>query len=484
MMSLKMLLEELQPGTSKIPISKITHDSRQVQPGSLFVALAGNQHQGTSFIPQAIAKGAVAVLVDRTLALEIPKEYKHTCYLVTDLPQQLSVIAARFYQQPSKQMYITGVTGTNGKTTVSYLLAKALTLLQAKSAYLGTLGLITDSIEHASSLTTPDAITTQAYLAKLLAKGIDNLTMEVSSIGLASGRVKAVDFNAAIFTNLTQDHLDYHGNMANYQLAKSKLFLDYNLQQAIINLDSPMGSWLVNQLDSKHVTTFSSKQVATIELLQVDREQSQQRLKIATPTGNCQFTTSLLGDFNLENLLAITGALHVQGYSNEQIAITLAQLPDVPGRMQWLAVAGKPRVVVDYAHTPAALQQVLQTLNQLTQGRLHCVIGCGGNRQQSKRAQMGAIAAELADFVYLTDDNPRFEQSMDIIEDMLEGMPTRKTTAVIPKRQAAIREAIVQAGPKDVVLIAGKGHENYQIYQDHKITFDDFAVASAIIEGL
>jgi len=454
-------------------IQGMTLDSRQLQTGDLFVALAGTQVHGERFIPMAIERGAVAILREAkqeqqlinqgVLQVDIP-----------DLSQKLGHIAAHFYDNPSQSMQVIGVTGTNGKTSVSHYLAQ---LLPAPCGLLGTLGYGVYGQLQSGQHTTPDAIQLQALFNSLHTQTVQQVVMEVSSHALVQGRVNGLQFDTAVFTNLSRDHLDYHQTMQAYREAKLKLFQWDNLKTAIVNLDDSMCQ-TIQQYLSPHVTCLTygiETPNADIHATILQRHAQGYQLKIKTPWGNGIAEIGLFGQFNVSNILAaVTVALN-QGINLDTILEKLEQIQPVTGRMQ--AVTQQPTIIIDYAHTPDALEKVLQASRQHCERQLHCVFGCGGDRDQGKRPEMGKIAQQLADKVIVTDDNPRYEPPQVIIEAILTGCQLPDANLqVIADRETAIRTAIQQANPQDIIVIAGKGHEDYQQVGDEFLHFSDAEV--------
>jgi len=394
---------------------------------------------------------------------------------VNNLAAQLGSIAARFYDEPSAKICVVGITGTNGKTSCAHFLAQALNQLGRKTALIGTVGNgFPDQLDMATH-TTPDAIRVQRMLAEFCAAGAVTVVMEVSSHALEQYRVAGVNFKYGLFTNLTRDHLDYHGSMEAYGAAKAKLFTDYPLRGALINQDDAFGRELL------------ARQELMGEAFAVGRSQGDLHLRAyrLTPEGlegefRCRlgiipFSSTLLGEFNLDNLLLVAGVLMMEGFSAQQISRTLSGLKAVPGRMEALKTAGRPMVIIDYAHTPDALEKALQGARAHCKGALWCVFGCGGDRDTGKRALMGEVADRLADQVVITSDNPRSE-APDVIIAMVASGVVRHKAVIEPDRAAAITRTVAAANSADLVLVAGKGHENYQEISGQRIPFSDQAV--------
>lgn len=472
------LLPELhQANTGQILVSGITQDSRMVKAGDLFCARAGGTHKGSDFIPDALAKGAAAILIDSE------ERYTHEgdvpVIAVDALAQRLSDIAGAFYGKPSAQLRMIGVTGTNGKTSCSHFLAQALNGLGERTAVIGTVGNgFPDALESASH-TTPDAVGLQALLAEFVAQGADAVVMEVSSHALDQYRVSGVQFEVGAFTNLSRDHLDYHGTMDEYGAAKAKLFTELKPKHAVISADDAFGQQLVEQL-SGSVFSFGigcgDIQAGNISLLKTGIY-----AQLDTPWGDMMLKTPVVGAFNVSNLLLTVGVLGTMGFRADEIESELAALTPVPGRMQCLGEGDQPLVIVDYAHTPDALEKALEATRKHTAGKLLCVFGCGGDRDNGKRPEMGRIAAKLADVLYITSDNPRTEDPQKIIDMIVPGCADAEARQIHVDRKQAIQAAVKAADSNDVVLIAGKGHEDYQEIMGKRYPFDDVKVAQAAL---
>ena len=479
----------------ELHITGLTLDSRAVKPGYLFVAVEGVHAHGKMFIEQAAERGAVAVLVDKKESVNSSGSIP--IIAIEFLQQTLSALAGTFYSNPSYDVPVIGITGTNGKTTCSQLLAQALAYLNRPCGVIGTLGygLVKndpDTINENSlgdlkstGMTTPDAITTQAISAELLSAGAHCFSMEVSSHALSQSRVAAIHINTAIFTNLSHDHLDYHGDMDAYGAAKAALFAMPSVGTAIINQDDDYAKDLVAKLRSDidiitysidQPNSMSGKAGAHFSLQSIamgEQGMCAQLVLDAKPVMNIQ--TSLVGQFNLSNLLAIIAALYNQQYSFSDIEKVIPQLPPILGRMELIPSHLNFRVVVDYAHTPDALKNALQALVPHATGNLWCVFGCGGDRDRGKRPQMSSIAARYADKVIVTSDNPRTESPVQIFADIERGFESTESEfhQIIADRASAIEYVIQEAEIGDVILIAGKGHEDYQIIGARHFPFSD-----------
>lgn len=480
--SLAVLLEEILPVADlpDIKIKNLKLDSRKVAAGDLFFAYPGSQIDSRKFIPQVLAQGAQVVLSD-TAANKITIEYKDNIPIihVPNLCHYISHIAARFYENPAQQLKVIAVTGTNGKTSTTYFLAQALQRLGHKAGIIGTLGHgLIDNLTP-QNLTTPDPILIQAILADLLHQGVEYVIMEASSHALVQERIAGIAFIMGIFTNLTQDHLDYHGDMENYAKAKRLLFTMPSLKQALFNLDDPVGQkWFKEFQHSLAVFGYSLKEQIDKNARVIytkDLQLHANGIEALIIRGEQQgyFKSNLLGRFNMANLLAVMGALLALDYSFQEVLAVMAELRPVPGRMQLLGGGEFPLVVIDYAHTPDALEQALKVIREHCTGKLFCVFGCGGNRDRGKRPLMGKIAEQYADKVILTNDNVRFEDAEKIITDILAGFDYPDKVLVESNRAAAIKLALDNAKKGDIVLLAGKGHENYEIVGDQYLPFNE-----------
>jgi UDP-N-acetylmuramoyl-L-alanyl-D-glutamate--2,6-diaminopimelate ligase len=495
--SLRELLQGIATLDDDIVVRGLTLDSRRVRAGDAFIALQGAHAHGVTFAPAALAQGAAAILAEAPA----PAVSTGPIISIDHLRDHVGEIAARFFDRPTQSLHVIGVTGTNGKTSIVQLLAAALETLGARAATIGTLGAGLVGALDAGERTTPDAVSVQALLAQFRNAGATHTAMEVSSHALEQGRVNAVAFEVAVFTNLTRDHLDYHGTMENYGAAKAKLFAWPDLRSAIINADDAFGRELIAQFATQTVRhpgqgLAGSQAQGRKELLRyaVDADADVRADNVRTSTAGLEFTLTtpwgkgeiaspLLGRFNVYNLLAVAGCLGTLGYTFAQIQRALAQLKPVAGRMNRLGGgANVPLVVVDYAHTPDALEQALTSLRAHCAGRLTCVFGCGGERDRGKRPQMGLIASRLADWTIITDDNPRGEDGDAIVDEILTGFDGLDAN-IERDRAAAIAMAIDHAKPGDIVLIAGKGHEPYQEIGGKKFPFDDLAVARQALEA-
>ena len=476
---------------SDLVVEGISLDSRSIEPGFVFFACQGAQTHGLRYADSVIDKGAIAIvyespveLGDQALldALTVP------VFSVESLDMKLGDIAARFYCDPSEELSVVGVTGTNGKTSCSQFIAQAFSADNMKFGVIGTLGNgIWGAIEP-SSFTTPDVISVHAEMRHQLEHGAKGIAMEVSSHALDQWRVNGVQFDIAVLTNLSRDHLDYHGDMAAYAAAKKKLFLMPGLSHAIVNLDDGLGSALASELASKvNVIGYGTQShpIPGLKHVQIELENytaKGMRLSLKSDYGNAIFEVNLLGRFNIENVAAVFGVLMANEMPFDQAVSCLSNLKAPRGRMELMGGKnGSPLVVIDYAHTPDALKQSLETLRAHCSGVLWAVFGCGGDRDKGKRPLMARAAEELADNLVLTDDNPRTEDPAAIVADMVAGLVDPERVTIEHDRKRAIAYAVSHAGHEDAVLIAGKGHEDYQIVGVERRFFSDqLAVEEAL----
>ncbi len=473
-----------------VGIVDLTLDSRSVQFGGAFIALPGTRTHGIGFAAQAVNAGARAILWEPTPGVAAPRVPDSVLLLaVPNLTAILGTIADRFFATPSQTVRTVGVTGTNGKTTTAHLIATASQLLGTAAAYAGTIGFGRIDALQTVTHTTPDAITVHRQLAELRDAGVRCLAMEVSSHALDQHRVDGVRFDTAVFTNLTRDHLDYHGTFESYAAAKAKLFAWPQLKHAVINADDAFGRTLLgNCTPNADLTSYSRSSSAPAprmrHLFAARAVAGATGLDIAVDGswGVATLHSRFIGDFNVENLLAALGALLGWNVPFHDAIAVLERCSPPPGRMETLFATGKPLAIVDYAHTPDALEKVLAAARKHTTGKLICIFGCGGDRDPGKRPVMAAAAERLADQVIVTDDNPRTEDGDAIVADIVKGFAAPARALIERDRAAAIAQGIALGKPGDVVLIAGKGHEDYQIVGAERRRFSDREVARAVLE--
>jgi UDP-N-acetylmuramoyl-L-alanyl-D-glutamate--2,6-diaminopimelate ligase len=473
--------------------SGLAADSRAVAPGDVFLAHPGEHVDGRGYIGDAVARGAAAVLWERN-GYRWPGGLAVPNLAVAGLKRLAGPLASEVYGRPSERLWVAGVTGTNGKTSCSQWIAEALESAGRKTAVIGTLGLGCLGALEENPNTTPDAVVLQRSLARFLAAGVRCVAMEASSIGIDQGRVDGVRFGAALFTNLSRDHLDYHGDMERYAQAKMALFRSPGLAHAVLNLDDPLGVRIARTLARGGVerTGYSTAARAAaasglerwLEAHAIELSPAGLAFTLVSNDGSARVATPLVGRFNVANLLGVIGVLLAAGFTLDAAARGVSRLEPPPGRMQRLGGDGRPLVVVDYAHSPDALEKCLGALAELASaqaGRLVCVFGCGGDRDRGKRPLMGEAASRHADFVWLTSDNPRSEEPAAIIDEIRPGV--RVPHEVCVDRREAIHAAVGAARAGDVVLLAGKGHEPYQEIAGRRRPFSDAEEARIALEA-
>jgi UDP-N-acetylmuramoyl-L-alanyl-D-glutamate--2,6-diaminopimelate ligase/murE/murF fusion protein len=469
-------------------ILTLAHDSRKVEPGTLFVCIPGATVDGHDFAEAAVRKGAVAVLAERPLPVSLPVPV----LLTPDVRKALEVISAWFFGEPARQLRMIGVTGTNGKTTTTHIIRDIFNRAGLPCGVIGTLHtLIGDQVIPVKN-TTPDVLDLQSSLAAMVAGGMSAVAMEVSSHALALGRVTGCEFDTAVFTNMTQDHLDFHGDLTAYRDAKANLFrlLDATdalkpNKNAIVNIDDPAGRFMLEQTLARPVT-YGIEQAADLQAVDIGIRPEGCRFRVVGKFGEFVVQSRLTGRFNVYNLLAAIGVALAEGISVADIQAALASFSNVPGRFERVEIDKPFSVIVDYAHTPDGLENVLRTAKQFVTGRLIAVFGCGGDRDRTKRPIMGELATRYADRVIVTSDNPRSENPDFIIGQIMAGIVTpeaQRRTETIADRRQAIQRAMEIAEAGDVILVAGKGHENYQILADRTIHFDDREVVQELAGG-
>lgn len=481
-------------GAEQVRCCHVASDSRRVRVGSLFAARAGQRQDGRHFIEQALQRGAAAVLVSEQDASRVQQELAATPLLVvSDVALALGPLAHAALGNPSEQVAVSGITGTNGKTTSAILFRQSSSLVGRPTASLGTLGFEFAGISEDFGLTTPEADVVAECVARARDAGASDMVMEVSSHALSQHRVNGIHFAAAGYCNLSQDHLDYHGTLEEYARVKATLFEEGRTEVAVLNIDDAAIATLAQRLDVQghpRLLRVGSSAAADLRLSSVTAHEHGTRFEVNYAGTSYGFSTALVGEHNVSNWLVVLGMLLARGVSLEQCQVVVPHVTAAPGRFERCDASGDDiAVVVDYAHTPDALERALRACRSLCSGRLWCVFGCGGDRDRGKRPRMGAVAARLADRLIITNDNPRTEAPQAIADQVLEG--TRDGAArvsVMLDRRAAIEHAVRQAEPRDWVLVAGKGHESYQIFGTVRHDFDDRAVARAALsdrrEGL
>jgi UDP-N-acetylmuramoyl-L-alanyl-D-glutamate--2,6-diaminopimelate ligase len=490
-MKLAELIQTVKPLAVEGPVDRditgITYDSRRVMPGNLFVAMRGVNTDGHRFVEAAIDRGAAAVMLERDSSLN-PRA---TRIKVRDARQTLALAAARFYDHPSQQLKVVGVTGTNGKTTTAFMVKAIMEAAGMPAGLIGTVQYQIGQRIIPASRTTPESVEIQDMMSQMLRAGCGGVSMEVSSHALDQHRVAGVDYDVAIFTNLSQDHLDYHQTMEEYFEAKIKLFKMSGIKRkpgrAVVNADNEYGRKLIARLGGENaVVTYGVSSEAAIKAHDVRVSADGTYFVVRTPQGSRPIALPLIGRYNVSNALAATGAALALGIDLGSVEAALTRMPAVPGRLERLNLRQDFNVYVDYAHTEDALRNVLMTVSELTKNRLIVVFGCGGDRDTGKRTPMGEAACQLADFSILTTDNPRGEEPREIIRQIEEGFPVgaQNRYQVIVDRRDAIERALDIARPGDSVLIAGKGHETYQEFAGTVVPFNDRQIVEEYFSNL
>jgi UDP-N-acetylmuramoyl-L-alanyl-D-glutamate--2,6-diaminopimelate ligase len=480
-------------GDPEAQVLGVSYDSRLVKPGFLFVAVRGSARDGHDFLSEAVQRGAVALVAEEFGGIGAPV----STIRVSNSRKALSQLALQYYRKPFAGMNLVGITGTNGKTTTSYILEAILLASGAKPGVIGTIDYHFAGQRWKAPVTTPESLDLMDLLRRMADAGVTDVAMEVSSHALDQERTGDCPFHVAVFTNLSRDHLDYHGSMQDYFSAKSRLFLRLKEKggdgaRAVINMEDPRGKDLASLTDAQ-VVAYGFGRDCHIRAEEVRVDGDGIRLRLISPSGSAKVRSSLLGDYNVLNILAASAAAHALGIGPESIAEGLGRLSGVPGRLERVKNSRSLSIVVDYAHTPDALLKVLGTLRGITQGRLITVFGCGGDRDKGKRREMGRVAGEKSDLVFITTDNPRTEDP-EAIAAMIEegvcetGLPKIRGTRIGPEvlsgyvmeldRARAIHRAVETAGRDDLIVIAGKGHEDYQIVGRERRIFDDRIVAA------
>jgi len=464
-------------GAADIAVSDLTLDSRQVREGTLFLACRGTQQHGLEFLQEALAGGAVALLWEPAPGVA-PPQVSIPALAVEGLSRRVGEIAARFFGHPSQALHVVGITGTDGKTSTAWLIAQALDALNEPCLYIGTLGSGRVGALAPGDHTTPDPVNLQRRLHQARQDGLRAVAMEVSSHALDQARVAGVSFHTAVLTNVGRDHLDYHGTLEDYAAAKHRLFREFVLKAAVLNRDDVRGrEWsaqLLREASRVPVTSYGLEPGAGLSARNVELAPTGIAFDVQAPKGVARIESRLLGRFNVYNLLAALGALLAKGIALDRACAALSQAGTVPGRIEgFRGPHAKPLVIVDYAHTPQALAQVLHAVRAHCKATMWCVFGCGGDRDRGKRPLMGAAAAKFADRVIVTDDNPRSESPAAIVREIQAGFPAGFKAPVIHDRARAIETAVREAGADDVVVVAGKGHEDYQLYGKERRSFSD-----------
>jgi len=479
-----LLTRELR-STADPDITSVVYDSRRVSPGALFVCIRGGTFDGHDFIPQVIGAGAAALVVD--MPERVPADAHIPVVVVTNTRDALPILANSFYDHPSRRLKLVGITGTNGKTTTTYLIESMLRHAGRPTGVVGTLGALVDGIEVETDRTTPESVDLQALFAKMVSEGIETAAMEVSSHALYMRRTVGCEFDIGVFTNLTQDHLDFHKTLEEYFDTKLMLFREYPKLSdkpftSIVNVDDPYGERVVQATFGKALT-YGVRSPADIRASGIHATARGIEFHAVCPAGEFDVRMRLGGLFNVYNSLAAIGVGVVLGLSAEEITAGLEAVPAVSGRFESVDCGQDFAVIVDYAHTPDGLENVLRSAREIAGNRLLVVFGCGGDRDRAKRPIMGRIASELADVCIVTSDNPRSEEPQAIIDEVLTGIngSGRASVEVVADRRDAIRRAVEKASVGDIVVIAGKGHETYQIFRDRTIHFDDREVVRDLL---
>ena len=490
LLKLKKLFKDIPvkeiKGSKEVEITGLCSNSKLVAPGNLFLAKKGLTHDGSRFIPDAINAGAAAVLTD----IYNPFLTDIVQIVHPDVAKVEAELAAQFYNHPTDALFLVGITGTNGKTTTSYLIKHLLDYFKDPCGLIGTIEWIVGKNVFPSTLTTSDLITNYKLLYEMGANGCKSAVMEVSSHALDQGRVSAIEFDVAVFTNLTQDHLDYHHTMEHYAESKAKLFSSLLpssrkpfVKTAVVNTDSPWADLILKECKAQKITYgISSAADLTAKNIQLNSQGMQ--FVVCYQGKETPFCCPLIGRYNVYNCLAAIAVLLSRDFPLEKILKALGSFSQVAGRLERVSNPQGLNIFVDYAHTDDALKNVLATLHEIKQGKIITVFGCGGNRDVGKRPKMAAAAEAFSDEVIVTSDNPRNEDPLEIIQQILPGFSNQKAPTVIPDRTEAIFEAVRRAGKEDIVLIAGKGHETYQIFAQKTIHFDDRIVAQQACNSL
>ena len=488
MAKLRQLLKEVEMienvGNLDVNISGIEYNSQNVNRGSVFVAIKGFQRNGTEFIEEAVEKGAVGVVLEEGTAMLNRIGAKTGVVVVKNSRKALASLSADFFGNPSRELDVVGITGTNGKTTTAYLLESILQSAGRKTGIIGTINYRFDGKVKPAVQTTPESLDLQKMFREMADGKVDNCILEVSSHSLTLDRVYKTDFSVGIFTNLTQDHLDFHLTEEDYFKAKEKLFLEYSLKKAVVNVDDPYGK-MISKKTSAETITIGIIEKSDVHTRNIETSINGIQFTAKTPKGEVQIVSGLMGRHNIYNILCAIGTALALDISLEEIKRGIGSLQNVPGRLEKIDEGQSFTVVVDYAHTDDALKNLLKAAKELTGKRLILVFGCGGNRDKGKRAKMGKIAGEYSDYTIITSDNPRNEEPASIASEIEQGIKKVAGSgkySLISDRMKAIRQAINIAGKEDFVVIAGKGHENYQLFKDRRIHFDDCETVRKLIK--
>lgn len=490
-MKIKKLVKEIPgisvKGSKEVEISGVCSNSKVVAPGNLFIAKKGRIDNGSDYIEEAIAAGAVAIVTDMyDPSLDIVQ------LIHSDVGGIEGMLAAQYYQFPSNELFTVGITGTNGKTTTSYLIKWLLDNLDGPCGLIGTIENVIGNFRYQATRTTPDVCSNQKMLREMVLQGCNNLVMEVTSHALDQNRVESIAFDVAVFTNLTSDHLDYHLTLNNYAVAKQKLFssLDPDGKKkirsfpktAVVNVDSDLHLEMIKNCRAE-ILTYGLSANADLRASEIEQGPKGTAFKMHYKDQVIQCRSPFIGLYNVYNYLAALGAVLTKGIPSGAAAECLDRAPNVPGRLESVPNASGLNIYVDYAHTADALKKVLECLQAVKKGRILTVFGCGGDRDKSKRPKMGEVSGALSDFTFVTSDNPRSEDPNEICKEIVSGFKENHSYLVEVDRREAIKKAIEMARPNDIVLIAGKGHEPYQIFAHHTIAFDDRLIAAELCGG-
>ncbi len=472
-------------GNRDLEIESIAYDSRKVQRDGLFVAIPGEKHDGGSFIREALNNGAVAIITETSLgslsSLHINREEEVVLLKVADSRKSLAIASANFYGNPSSHLNLTGITGTNGKTTLTYVLEALAKADGRDTGVIGTIDCHFGKTKIPAAMTTPESLDLNLNFRRMVDAGVTDCFLEVSSHALSQKRVCDMNFDVGIFTNLSRDHLDFHSTMEEYKNAKAELFRRNKVKTPIVNIDDPTGKEFAVELKENVISTGINSS-ADFSAENISLTAAGSRFNLKTPGGSIEIQTNLLGEHNIYNLLSASAYARAQGMSLDRIQDTFRNIPPIPGRFESVSKGQNFSVLVDYAHTEDALSKAITAAKVFTKGKVIVVFGCGGDRDKGKRGNMGRVAAEKADLSVITSDNPRTEEPEKIIADILKGIPASTSHAAITNRREAIEYAISRAEKNDLVLIAGKGHEDYQILGTEKEYFDDREVARDYLE--